>query len=403
MRYRETLTSPKSPLEIYTSPVASICFDFITFLSITTVFSRPDLVNLSRVPNLGILEIVDTTETRIVNDRLIRAWSLAALDDGAFKVLRILRLWHHIDLTRQSLDYLNRFPALGVYDVRGCGFDVHSPIHARCLGWKPTVERDILNLLLAACIERSFLLQGKLGLPTKPIRRPAPEQLGDGAKVSHLPRSEVAGFLTRDETSRPGTPRKGLTFDSMNKMMDKLQRKHPVLGPELIENRWEFIDRHVFRESREKMAWDFQLSSAYARLGELRDDRDLGRAGIDISNQAVVDKELVNSVPMVSIRLGGTSPELRPTSAGFGVHKPLYNSVLSNDPSSSLKRLTDDPGFDPKTMCFVRIEVHSEAQLSAMSTFRRDKEAKAPKRKSRISISESKKMKLGDVLGSFLG
>jgi hypothetical protein len=404
MRYRETLEFPKSPLQTYTSPLTSISFEFITILSITVPFSLPELVKLSDIPNLGVLEIVNTSQEaqHTVNDRLIRAWNIAAFNDGAFKVLRILRLWKHIDVTSQSLAYLNSFPALGVYDVRGCGFNLQSPIQARRLGWKPTADRNIVNLLHAACVERALYLQEKLGLPAKSIRRAAAKQLWDGAKVSHLSRGDVAAFLTRDETSRPGTPAHGQRFDDMNRMVDSLQNDNPGLEPEIKKHRWSHIDRSMFRETNLLMTWEFQLYSAYARLGELRDDRDLERAGLDISNQAVVGTELVNSVPMVSIRLGRTPSGLMPTSSSFGSHKSIYNNVLDTQSSVSLRRLVVKPKFDPKAMCFIRIDAHSGVQASTISIVETEKEARAVKRKSRTSIAENKKMKLGDVLGSFL-
>jgi hypothetical protein len=411
MRYREAIESPRSPLAIYTSPLVSVSYEFITILSITIDFSLPELVKLSEVPNLGVLEIINTSgrDLRIVSDRLIRAWNIAALTDGAFKILRILRLWNHIGVTSKSLVYLNSFPALGVYDVRGCGFDISSPIHARRLGWKPTVDRNILNVLHAACVERAITLRAKLGLNPQPVRRASSEQLWDGAKVWKLPRTDVAAFLTRDETSRPGTPRCRLSYSTMNNIVDHLERNHPTAESRLGRSRWEALDSYLFKVSRSKMTWDFQLYSAYARLGELRDDRDLRRAGVDIGDQAMVGNELVNSVPTVSIRLGQTAPELRPSSPAAMTPKPLYGSVLASSSSSSLNRLASGPDFDPKAMCFIRVEAPSKAEISALqASLGKDKKTEShetepsQKRKSRASMMENKKMKLGDVLGSFL-
>ena len=59
MRFRLTVESPVPSLGIYTSPLTSSSYDFITVLSITTSFSLPELVKLSEIPNLGVLEIVN--------------------------------------------------------------------------------------------------------------------------------------------------------------------------------------------------------------------------------------------------------------------------------------------------------------------------------------------------------
>jgi hypothetical protein len=409
LRYREAIESPRSPLETYTSPLASNSFEFITILSITTAFNLRDLVKLSEIPNIGVLEIVRTSGTVqcVVSDRVVRAWSLAAVNDGAFKVLRILRLWNQLDVTGKSLSYLKDFPALGVYDVRGCGFNLRSPTDARLLGWKPTVDRSVLNVLHAACVERAIILRENLGLDPQPIRRASAKQLWDGAKVWKLPRGEVAAFLTRDETSSPGTPRIAefaLDLNRLSAAADRVARINPGIEGNFRAYFWETMDDYTFEASRMKMTWEFQLYSAYARLGELRNDRDLLRAGIDIGDQAMVGKELINSVPVVSIRLGPTSPELRPTSAGNGSHKSTYGSAMASNNSYSSDRIASRSDFDPKNLCFIRVEVPLEAQESAATTLGQGKKTKESgrKRNSFMSLAESKRMKLSEVLESFL-
>jgi hypothetical protein len=407
LRYREVIESPRSPLEIYTSPLTSASFEFITILSITTAFNLRDLVKLSEIPNIGVLEIVRTSGTVqcIVSDRVVRAWSLAALNDGAFKVLRILRLWNQLDVTGKSLSYLKAFPALGVYDVRGCGFDFRSRTDAHLLGWKPTVDRSVLNVLHTACVEKATILREKFGLDPQPISRPSPQQLWDGAKVWKLPRGEVAAFLTGDETASPGNTRITNEDLGLNRLCAAAE-----INPRILDNfgeySWDAKDEYIFEASRMKMTWEFQLYSAYVRLGELRNDRDLLRAGIEIGDQAMVGKELISSVPIVSIRLGPTSPELRPTSAdNNGSHKSTYDSAsASNNPYSS-NRTASLFDFNLRNLFFIRVELPAETQESPTTGLGQEKKTlqeSGQKRKSFMSLAENKKMKLSDVLGSFL-
>jgi hypothetical protein len=174
-RYRQAIQDPVPSLEVYTKPVISETFDFLTNLSITTAFSIPDLVRLSSIKNLGALEIVNPQEQNTdsgatpfavgVGDRIIRAWHEAAVKDRAFPVLRILKLRNFKALTSKSLIYLNSFPSLAVFDVAGCGFALESKIDAQRLGWRVTIDGDILGLLEAACVERAVLMQEPLGLP----------------------------------------------------------------------------------------------------------------------------------------------------------------------------------------------------------------------------------------------
>jgi hypothetical protein len=397
-------------MEIYTCPLTSMSLEFLTILSITTAFNLRDLAKLSEIPNLGVLEIIRTSGTIqcTVHDRLIRAWSIAAINDGAFKVLRILSLWNHPDITTQSLAYVNSFPALGVYDVRGCGIDIRSPIAARSLGWTPSTDLDVLNVLQAACVERTVLLREKLGLDPQPVRRAAPEQLWDGARVWKLPRKDISAFLARDETSRPGVPRNIKEKHVMNEYINRKQRANPDREAIIEESRWWAIDAIQFSKSPRSMTWDFELCSVYARLGELRGDVDLKRANIDVGDQAMVGEELITLLPTVSIRLGPMSPELRPTYIERGWHQPLYSSMLGTNSSTPLIQLRDEGEPDPRNICYIRVKVPSNTETSAIPTLESDKETEAigheppRKRKNILSIASYKKMKLGDVLGSFL-
>ncbi|KAL2061233.1 hypothetical protein VTL71DRAFT_7506 [Oculimacula yallundae] len=66
-----------SPPSAYTKALDSPTFEFLTYISISTLFSIPELVKLSSVKNLGILEIIQIIRDKhqsSITDRLIRAW-----------------------------------------------------------------------------------------------------------------------------------------------------------------------------------------------------------------------------------------------------------------------------------------------------------------------------------------
>jgi hypothetical protein len=104
--YKHTIAHPKSTLDIYITTLASPSFDFITSLTITYNFAIPDLLKLSSITNLGVLKIVHCSPTPAqgVSDYVMRAWHLAALNDGAFRVLRILKLWGHVRMYHLQID-----------------------------------------------------------------------------------------------------------------------------------------------------------------------------------------------------------------------------------------------------------------------------------------------------------
>jgi hypothetical protein len=291
---------------MYTSPITSISFDFITYLSITTAFPVPDLFKLSSIPNLGVLEIINGIGRSPygVGDRLIRAWHLAAVENGAFPVLRILKLWNHEDLTSQSLIYLNSFTALAIYDVSGCGFTLNSKIDARRLGWRPTCDGD-LELLEATCVKKVALLRASEGCVKNSVHKSSVRQFSDKAQVATLPRAEVASFLTRLGLPTPEVPPVQKNQDNAVCLED-LDKSEPELA---TRGKQKKVADTVRIAKTEVETWDAPAHNLFARIGELRNDLDLARAGLAIGDQAVIGNQLVNSVPMVSLRLGKTSPE----------------------------------------------------------------------------------------------
>ncbi|RKF59109.1 putative cbs domain-containing protein [Golovinomyces cichoracearum] len=134
-RYSQIINTPRSALATYTRALTSINFNFITALTITIPFPLPDLVRLSELVNLVALEIINNSDPcqSSVSDFLVKAWSLSASNQESFQILRILKLWYHREITPNSLEHIARFPALAIYDVRGCSFDGYK--HQRNLDW----------------------------------------------------------------------------------------------------------------------------------------------------------------------------------------------------------------------------------------------------------------------------
>jgi hypothetical protein len=432
-RYRQAIPIPKSPLHIYTKPLTSKSFDFMTSLSITTPFPLSDLVKLSDITNLGVLEIVGSTRPcgcesvtghrfSGVGDRLIRDWHLAAVNDGAFPVLRILKLWNHEELTGNSLPFLNSFPSLAIYDVRGCNFDPGAKTQARALGWRPTFDTNIRGLLEAACVERAMLMQESLGIKAKPLRKVHAQQLSDSARVQRMSRADVPAFLARPQAVVPGES------PHQSKMYHGLQRhfnSHEGTDLEYVKKRrWRVLDIELFAKSRGLETWDFTTYTTFNRVGELRNDSDLAKAGVHIGDQALVGDELVNSVPIASLRLGLTMDCLLPLTANT-IHKPFYSSMYS-EPNVSFKYDPEAAGTgqarstypSSRTLSFTRIKVPSSDTMASKSDdHTRLKDGldiesgdggsvksghSVPMKRQGPVVARNKKRRLGDILSSFL-
>jgi hypothetical protein len=309
LNYSRTIHSPRSSLHIYTAPLTSKSLDFITSLSITVALPIPDLLRLSDIPNLGILEIInltksisDLTEPSIfgVGDRLIRAWHLAATNNGAFPVLRILRLWNYENLTGQSLIFLNSFPALAVYDVAGCGFEFSESLRPRRLGWTPIVDTNLTGTLEAACMERIILMRDRLGVQAKSIEAVDSQHSLDWTKTRLIPRADVLKFLIQSKLSSM-SDLNGQHRDLNHHSWDDSMRNRSRRGTERSRTQTE---ENQLPGCKTVDIWEDLTNKIFPRVGELRSDADFVRAGVDIGDQAIIGDTLVNSIPMASLRLG---------------------------------------------------------------------------------------------------
>jgi hypothetical protein len=417
-RYRQAIETPLSPLHVYTEPLTSHSFEFITSLSINTIFTVPELVKLSQITNIGVLEIIHNTRSdpdrkippSPVSDRLIRAWHFAALNDGKFRVLRILKLRNHEEVTSKSLTYLNSFPALALFDVRECGFNPEAKTDAKRLGWKATLEPNVLALLEAACVERAMILQQSLGVEPRPLRKASARQLWDGSKTRKIARSEVASFLIRPESVVPGEPLvDNKEYSRIQKELDRSQsrRKCPK------DLRWDIMDNYLRSGSRAQETWEFTSYTSFSRIGELRNDTDLANAGLNIRESAIlVGNEIVTPVPVVSLRLG--SPKSFP-SLSESAHKPFYSS-LHEDVSSLKFAREQSPIRSGRYLSFIRIKLpqyeknsnephhqslDDEAKIHLDTVVPAGPSQAGPSKRRKVGVMKSRKMNLGDVLNSF--
>ncbi|PVH76033.1 hypothetical protein DL98DRAFT_518262 [Cadophora sp. DSE1049] len=436
LRFRHIIPSPRMTLQTYTATLTSLNFGFLASLSLTTAFPVPQLVKLSSIKNLGILEIVHTSRDGAqsgVSDRLIRAWHQAALDEGAFSVLRILKLWNHKEVTETSLIYLNSFPVLALFDVRSCTFDTRSRALARTLGWRSTLDVGILSFFEAMCVERAVIKRAAVEEDPQPIRRAPSHQLDEDSFITRIPRADVTAFITSPAFSVSKQSADAIPhWDGWQRMGDLSERRYP--DKSFKELRWGITNQHLFNTSYSLETWDFLTYTIFSKIGELRSDRDLHRAGVNIGDQVIVNDELVNSVPLVSLRLGPFPESLKP-SVYTNPIKSYYGSAYTERSDPHLTELTRDylknkhpalvdirPAVSPDlgSMAFFRTKApHPRPDSSSSRESEKDETKKAKKDglgastdskrsffaepfKRHTKFMQNKKQKLGDVLGSFM-
>lgn len=318
-----------------------------------------------------------------------------------------MKLWGHTELTARSLVYLNSFPALAVYDVGVFDSSVlhlQAKLSTECPGWRMTRRPDVQRLLESVCFERVLEMQRKLGTDTETVRKAPTRRLNDDSRLGRIPRSEVPAFLTRLETT------------SLKKHLEKSFLAEPaIIESQNLEKRiMDFpksgMDEESTLNTRAAEYWESAMYKTFARIGELRNDTDLSRAGIDIGDQVLADNELVNSIPMASVRLGPLS----------------YNDDLSFLLPKARKR--DSSGqviwTGSQSLAFIRIKLPAKTPetiglpglpTTGLEPYDGGHSGKESNIRGSINISTqnatgksdrgiskmSKKRKLGDVLSSF--
>lgn len=160
----------------YVTPITSPSFDWITFLTLSNITcSRVDLVNISKLTNVGALTIgkaVSIGETGL-DDSIVRAWSRAATEADAFSMLRVLVCRSQKEITLRSFAYFNQFPALALFVVEDCNFGPRDNEPARSLGWKYRTGKDLSEISIGdglsdhkwdSIIHASFKCGGAYGI-----------------------------------------------------------------------------------------------------------------------------------------------------------------------------------------------------------------------------------------------
>ncbi|KAJ8064128.1 hypothetical protein OCU04_007964 [Sclerotinia nivalis] len=412
-RYSGSIAEPVPSLSTYMKPLSSTSFDFLVHLSITTAFKTPDLIELSALTNLVALEIVNPRQDHHLRntgklfqasfgDRVIKTWSEAAINGKAFQILRILKLRNFKEITNNCFQYLNRFPALAVFDVLDCGFNGLAQLGAERLGWEVHPDGALLEILQSDCVKHIMALRTTLGLPVRPVRRSAAKPLWDKAKVTMIPRANLPAFLTGDPTSSSTPARNSAYLDAEQRV--RMMEQTPAGRAKLRRtgfSHFEAVDYISRKEFRELETWEFRTLTSLNRISELRNDEDLRAAGLEVGDSIpIVSGEIISAVPVASLRLG---PGLSYTPSRADLHQPFYDGGMSD---RSLKYTSRNVGIGAKGYVYTRIKVPI-ARTRTREQAEEQAEGKAggsgSRRTKRRKVRGEKRQQIGDLLAGVMG
>ena len=234
-------------------PIISPSLNWITSLTLSNIIcSRTDLIQISRITNIGTLSIGPNVQAEGVgiDDSIVRSWSRLAVDSDAFNVLRILSCHSQKDMTPRIFIYLNQFPSLDFFNVSDSNFGPQGKPLALQHGWKVKTGVDLSNLLVkrtsegwgwdsvtAAC----FRLQGHScteALTKDAVRR------NHGLPVLELvlgpvpvPCADLQCFCrTTREGYQHNDPLQKSNKRNLNEVQPKLPRKKPTVRASKQQN-----------------------------------------------------------------------------------------------------------------------------------------------------------------------
>ena len=130
----------------YVRPLISPSFRWLTFLTLSYITClRSDLISLSQVSNFGALTISQGVLTPEIGleDGVVRAWSSAAAEAGAFSMLRVLSFREQKHVTPKVFNYLNSFPSLALVGFEDCSVGRKDEDEALAYGWKYKTGRRL--------------------------------------------------------------------------------------------------------------------------------------------------------------------------------------------------------------------------------------------------------------------
>jgi len=136
----------------YIKPLVSPSFQWITFLTLSNITcSRHDLINVSKLTNIGALTIGHGVEAPDVGleDSVVRAWGRAAAEIEAFSRLRVFACRAQTAITSQVFDYISKFPSLTTFVVEHCNVGSRDRPSARAAGFKYRTGKDLGEFLVS--------------------------------------------------------------------------------------------------------------------------------------------------------------------------------------------------------------------------------------------------------------
>lgn len=112
---------PSKALGPHLRNITTLNLEWITILSIfDTPLSRHEWIQLSSLTNLGTLYVqTSIVESGRLDDVVVKAWSNAAREIGAFPALKFVLLRNQGGITLGTLEYFAYFPALKVVHATG--------------------------------------------------------------------------------------------------------------------------------------------------------------------------------------------------------------------------------------------------------------------------------------------
>ena len=140
----------------YMKPIISPSLNWITSLTLSNITcSRTDLIQISRIINIGTLSIGPNVQAEGVgiDDSIIRGWSRLAVDSDAFSVLRILSCRSQKEMTPRIFTYLSQFPSLDFFNVADSNLGPQGKPLALQHGWEAKAGVDLTNVLVKGTSE----------------------------------------------------------------------------------------------------------------------------------------------------------------------------------------------------------------------------------------------------------
>lgn len=272
--YHKTAINRPEPedLPLYISRMTSTNLSWLVCLTITAPFKHTDIINISTLRNLVVLDVgaahstYAPSTTGLVTDSVIRSWGRSVAETSAFPKLQAILLREQAEVTHLSLTYLNLFPSLVLFGVKSCFRPCRTTrAMAESLGWTTSDDHGVLRAI-EKDIETGYSWDCAMTSCFKHTTALLPEADAEESRTADRPMLSFRLGLTPKDILSPNALDKMTFFRARNATFEPADASSPHIPSTSLASQKISLSRSTTKMLKRKKQFD--LNEVLGDMGE---------------------------------------------------------------------------------------------------------------------------------------